>query len=186
MAATWRFIETPGVLNAADESVWFQYHRLDSGLFDTIAIGGEAGEPEPGKVLVEILSVTPALPPAVSMTVSSTVPATAVNVVFQAASGLLLQGADVPVIGIDWQPQPGTAGGTVYSFDDVPAGAAQVVRYEAEATYFPAYTITIRVTDWGPSSGPLLGTETRTYRFGLQKDYSINRDRLVAFVDARR
>ena len=185
MAATWRFSDSPGRLEAADDTVWFQYHRLASALLDVITIAGEDGEPEPGKVLAEIVSVVPALPPGATLTVSSSIPAVSALITFEAASASVLQGADVPVIGIDWQAQRGQSGGTVFAFADVPAGAAEVVRYEAEATYLPAYTITIRVTDWAPNGGALLGTEVRSYRFGLQKDYSINRDRLVAFVNSR-
>lgn len=185
MAASWRLLDSPGRLEAADDTVWFQYHRLASGLLDVIAIAGEDGEPEPGKVLAEIVSVVPALPAGVTLTVSSDIPALGAQVIFEAPSASVLQGADVPVIGIDWQAQRGQAGGTVFAFADVPASATQVVRYEAEATYLPAYTITVRVTDWAPNGGAMLGTETRSYRFGLQKDYSINRDRLVAFINSR-
>ena len=126
MAATWRFSDSPGRLEAADDTVWFQYHRLAFSLLDVITIAGEDGEPEPGKVLAEIVSVVPALPAGATLTVSSSIPAVSALITFEAASASVLQGADVPVIGIDWQAQRGQAGGTVFAFADVPAGAAEV------------------------------------------------------------
>ena len=122
MAATWRFSDSPGRLEAADDPVRFQYHRLASALLDVITIAGEDGEPELGKVLAEIVSVVPALPPGATLTVSSSIPAVSALITFEAARASVLQGADVPVIGIDWQAQRGQSGGTVFAFADVPAG----------------------------------------------------------------
>lgn len=185
MAAIWSFSETPGRANAIDDTVWFMYPGAAVNVLDSIQVDGEPDEVTPGKVLIEIVSIIPALPPGVSMVVSSDIPMPSVSVSFSAAQAWRLLGADVPVIGIDWQSQRGQAGGTVQSFGDVPIGAAEITRYEADPTYMPAYTITLRVTDWAARAGALLGTEVRSYRFGLQKDYSINRDRLVAFISSR-
>lgn len=186
MAATWRILETTGRLEALDPSIWFQHPRTASGVAETIEIAGEDGEPKPGEVRVTIVSITPALPPSVTLLLSSEVRAPLVKVEFTAASMLALTGADVPIIELSHQWQRGGPLVPVPEFSAIPAGAAEVVRYHAETTYLPAYTITLRVEDWAANYGVLLGVETRTYRFGLLKDYSINRDRLVAAVNARR
>lgn len=186
MAATWRILETDGRLEALDPSIWFQHPRTASGVMETITITGEDGEPKPGEVRVTLVEVAPSLPPSARLVLTTELRASEVKVEFTAPSMLALNGADVPIIELSYQQIRGGPLVQVPEFPEIPGAAAEVVRYHADTSYLPAYTITLRVEDWAANDGALLGTEVRTYRFGVLKDYSINRDRLVSEVNRRR
>lgn len=183
---TWRVESTDGQSDVLDETVWFQYPRTASGTIDVITVIAPDGEPEPGKTLVRILSIEPPLPEGLAVVISSDIPAAAVRLVLELPRAAVLIGASVPIIELAYQRLQGGQLTRAEDFDGIPREAEEVISYHADTTYLPAYTITIEADEWAPNGGAFVGSERRTYRFGLQKDYSINRDALVAAVNLRR
>lgn len=186
MAATWRIEDDGGRDEAIDADVWFQQPATSRPLREIITVFGEEGEPLPGEVRVTVVSVTPAIPAGVTLGPVPAEKAGKVELILQTQDARLLAGQSPRILELGVQQVAGGAVADVLEFDAIGPQHAQVIVYRPDPSHRPLYTVVVDVEDWGKNSGGLLGTERRTYVFGLRKDYTPNRDALLAAVNARR
>lgn len=186
MAASWRIEETGGRTEAVDDDVWFQHPPGYGALLEVIAITGEDGEPTPGEVLASIISVDPPLPAGVTLQLDPPKRAPSTRLTLEAPSASVLGGQNPRILELGVQFVRGGPVIDVRKFEAITGEHAEVITYRPDPSHRPLYTMVVEVTDWAANGGGKLGTERRTYVFGLRKDYTPNRDALVAAVNARR
>lgn len=187
MAASWQVENSTGGRDEAlDDDVWFQQPATPHALHEVIKIYGEPGEPTPGQVLVTVISVTPAIPAGVTLAPIPATKSTYVELTLSTPDARWLMGQNPRILELGVQAIRGGQVTDVRAFELITPEHAEVVTYRPDPSHRPLYTMVVEVTDWAANGGGKLGTERRTYVFGLRKDYTPNRDALVAAVNARR
>lgn len=186
MAAFWRIEETGGRTEAVDADVWFQQPASSNPLLEVISVFGEEGEPTPGMVLGKIISIIPPIPAGVTLQFEPSTKSTVTRLTLRAPTARSLGGQNPRILELAVLERRGGQEISVSGFSDITPLHREVVRYRPDPSHRPVYSITVEVDDWAKNGGGKLGTERRTYVFGLQKDYTPNRDALAAAVNARR
>jgi hypothetical protein len=186
MAAIWRIEDYGGLAEAIDADVWFQQPATAQPLLEKISIFGEAADPTPGEVRVTIVSVTPPIPAGVTLGPVPAARAPMVELTLAVPDARLLLGQNPMILELGVQVLAGGQVVDVQAFEAITPHHTEVIVYRPDPSHRPRYTIVVDVEDWGGNGGGLLGVERRSYVFGLRKDYTPNRDALLAAVNARR
>ncbi|MEY2875794.1 MAG: hypothetical protein RLZZ373_3165 [Pseudomonadota bacterium] len=82
--------------------------------------------------------------------------------------------------------RPGGALESVLDFDQIPADSPEVIRYIASQPGKLRYALEIEFRETRTGAGIIDPPRTLRYPFGVQPNYTPNRDRLAAEVNARR